>query len=183
MKVAGCNDDAPVTTKRVPVASVPTDEGAAFSVTKAKLIFVVDEHGNIGQHHSDIPVDGKVKAFDARPRGDGSYEYEDGTPSWYGKKAKAATETLIAETVAAMNKLGPAYAKKVALLNKNLDAKTATASKVHDTALAAADKAYKAAVATADKKEASANAAAQKAFNTAKTAAFAPIAKLGGIAK
>jgi len=140
---------------------VTKKDGSTVKATSTKLFFLVDENGVLGTSHSEIGSVAKiaknVKTFDVQPEGDGFY-YEDGAPA---KAIQTRIEKQMTAMLASMKKLGPAYAKKL------VAAKAAQSKK-----LAANQAAF-------DK----ANAAALASYEAAKKTAFAPIAKLGGIAK
>jgi hypothetical protein len=155
------------------VSVVETVSGSgndAFGVTPTKLLFVVYEDGSIGTSHSEtrrlakLPGNARyVNAMFQKARI--SYDEGDNLPSWYGK-LQPKTEAALLALEKKMEVAGKAYARKVA-----------TAHRVHDKALIAASKL------TTAKARAAAEKKANAAFEASKKAAFATIAKLGGIAQ
>lgn len=129
--------------------------GVGFGVVSgkegAKVLFMVDEFGEIGTSHSEIRAVGKISStrrYVNLNYADGHFEYENGIPSWYAKYQKSIEKT-VAQTIKVAI---PAYVKKLA-----------HAQVAHDKAIAAA-------IVKAD-----------KALALAKKSAFAPVAKLGGL--
>jgi hypothetical protein len=157
------------------VAGSEKVDGEAVVVTSTKFLFTVDENGEIGHSHSEARSMAKLpasaKTVNIQPDGEG-FDYENGTPRWYTKALATKTEAKFNALLKSMKKLGPAYAKSVAAAKKAEATKNAAAKVAYDKAVQAA--------ATAMTKKLGANAVAREA---AKKTAFAPIAKLGGIAK
>jgi hypothetical protein len=138
-----------------------------FVVTVAKLLFVVGEDGQIGTSHSEIRSLGKIGGarYTNLNAVKGGFKYENGVADWY-VSLQGKTEAALANAIKKMAVSGPAYAKKVAVARRLLNKSIEASLKLKGV------KAQKAA-------QTKANAT----FNASKKAAFATIAKLGGIAR